>query len=162
VGKRIAAAGVGLVFGFVLSWTALGDPDVIRRTLLFQSGYVFGIFCSAVAVAFVGVHLLRRAGARALFTGERVSWSTATPAPRHIAGSLLFGIGWGVSDGCPGPIATQLGQGIAWSLFTIAGIAGGIVIYQRLQDRRAQAPVRAAAAPAAPAGAHPAVMRPGR
>jgi uncharacterized membrane protein YedE/YeeE len=54
-------------------------------------------------------------------------------------GSVLFGIGWGVSDACPGPIATQLGQGVWWSLFTIAGLATGITLYLRRQRRPAPA-----------------------
>jgi uncharacterized protein len=54
-------------------------------------------------------------------------------APRrdHVVGSLVFGVGWGVADACPGPIATQVGQGVLWSLFTIAGVVTGIVLAQR-------------------------------
>ena len=47
-------------------------------------------------------------------------------------GSLMFGVGWGVADACPGPIATQVGQGVLWSLFTITGVVGGIVLAQRV------------------------------
>jgi uncharacterized membrane protein YedE/YeeE len=52
-----------------------------------------------------------------------------------VAGSLLFGIGWGVTGACPGPIATQLGQGIAWGVPTTAGLVLGIVLFRRLQAR---------------------------
>jgi hypothetical protein len=34
----------------------------------------------------------------------------------HVFGSVLFGIGWGISDAWPGPIAAQLGAGRALAL----------------------------------------------
>ena len=66
-----------------------------------------------MATAAIGLRLLRRE--------RRVSWTTERPERRHIVGSLVFGVGWGVSDACPGPIATQIGQGIGWGLWTLAG-----------------------------------------
>ena len=48
-------------------------------------------------------------------------------------GSLIFGVGWAVADACPGPIATQVGQGVLWSLFTITGVVAGIVLALRVE-----------------------------
>jgi uncharacterized membrane protein YedE/YeeE len=70
-------------------------------------------------------------------TGEPIAWQVVRPQRCHIVGSLLFGIGWGVADVCPGPVATQLGQGIAWSVFTLAGITIGIVLFRRREERLA-------------------------
>jgi hypothetical protein len=108
---RLAGLLVGLVFGVTLSWTGMSDPDVIRGALLFHEAYLYLFFASAVLVATVGVHLLRRSRARALLTGERVDWRPEAPQRRHVAGSVLFGSGWALADACPGPIATQVGQG---------------------------------------------------
>ena len=68
---------------------------------------------------------------RAVLTGEPVGWVRQAPRRNHVVGSLIFGLGWGVADACPGPIATQVGQGVMWSLFTITGVVGGIVLAQR-------------------------------
>jgi uncharacterized protein len=135
---RGAAAGVGVVFGFTLAWTGLSDPDLIRRGLLFENPYLWELFFSGVAVAFVGKQLLRRFGARALLSGERLAWETERPERHHILGGAIFGLGWAVADSCPGPIASQLAQGVGWSLLTIAGIVIGI----RLHARRREAPAR--------------------
>ena len=135
---RGAAGAVGLVFGFTLAWTGLSDPDLIRRGLLFESPYLWELFFGGVAFAFVGTHLLRRLGAPALMSGERIRWETARPGRRHILGGVIFGLGWAVADSCPGPIASQLAQGVGWSLLTITGILIGI----RLYDRRQEAPAR--------------------
>ena len=126
---RLAGLLVGLVFGVTLSWTGMSDPDVIRGALLFEESYLFLFFASAVLVASVGVRLLR--GRRSLLTRERIDWRSTPVQRRHIAGSVLFGTGWALADACPGPIATQLGQGIIWSLFTLAGVVVGIWVFLR-------------------------------
>jgi uncharacterized protein len=126
---RLAGLLVGLVFGVTLSWTGMSNPDVIRGALLFKESYLFLFFASAVLTASVGVRLLR--GRRALLARERIDWRSTPVQRRHIAGSVLFGIGWALADACPGPIATQLGQGIAWSLFTVAGVVAGIWVFLR-------------------------------
>jgi uncharacterized membrane protein YedE/YeeE len=126
---RLAGLLVGLVFGVVLSWSGMSDPDVIRGALLFEESYLFLFFASAVVVATIGVRLLR--GRRSLLTRERIDWRSTPVQRRHIAGSVLFGTGWALADACPGPIATQLGQGIVWSLFTLAGVMAGIWVFLR-------------------------------
>jgi uncharacterized membrane protein YedE/YeeE len=131
VSSRLAGLGLGLVFGVVLSWSGMTSPDVIRQALLFERSYLFLFFASAVAVASIGLALLRRTRPRAVFTGGPVSWARERPARRHIAGSLLFGLGWGIADACPGPIATQIGQGVAWGLCTLAGVVLGVYLFLR-------------------------------
>jgi uncharacterized membrane protein YedE/YeeE len=137
--KQLTGFLVGAVFGVALSWTGMSSPEVIRGALLFEDSYLFLMFAAAVATAFVGIRLLRALRMRALLTGEPVGWSVDRPQSRHIWGSLLFGMGWAISGACPGPIATQLGQGVAWSLFTLAGVVVGIAIFLRA---RAPAAVR--------------------
>ena len=123
---RVAGLAVGLVFGLVLSWSGMTSPEVIRSALLFEDSYLFLFFASAVATAAIGLRLLRRE--------RRVSWTTERPARRHIVGSLVFGLGWGVADACPGPIATQLGQGIGWGVWTLAGVLIGVYLFLRKHE----------------------------
>jgi uncharacterized protein len=128
---RLAGLLVGLVFGVVLCWSGMSNPDVIRGALLFEQSYLFLFFASAVLVATVGVRLIR--GRRALLARERIDWRSTPIQRRHIVGSVLFGIGWALADACPGPIVTQVGQGIAWSLFTTVGVVAGIWLFLRRQ-----------------------------
>src|SRR3954469_13243420 len=108
------------------------SPEVIRSALLFEDGYLFLFFGAAVITSLVGLRLVR--GRRALLTGARIDWVAERPQRRHIVGSLIFGLGWGIADACPGPIATQLGQGIWWSVFTIAGVFLGVRIFLRRDE----------------------------
>lgn len=139
---RIAAAIIGVVFGVVLSWSGMTSPEIIREGLLFQSPYLFLFFAGAMLTATAGLRILKVRAPRAPLTGETVQWETVRPERRHVVGSALFGIGWGVSGACPGPIATQLGQGIAWGIPTTAGLILGIVVFRRMQSRAEQAPAR--------------------
>ena len=111
---RVAGGVIGVVFGIMLCWSGMSNPDVIREALLLEAPYLFLMFGSAVLVAQVGQRLLRRRRAHALLTGAPVSWTAERPGRRHVVGSLLFGVGWGVADACPGRFATQVGQGIPW------------------------------------------------
>ena len=129
---RLAGGLVGVVFGVTLSWTGMSSPEVIRDALLFHSAYLYLFFASAVATGTLGLALLRRARVRAVLTGEPVAWTREAPRRPHVVGSLIFGVGWGVADTCPGPIATQVGQGVVWSLFTMTGVVAGIVLAQRV------------------------------
>ena len=135
---KLAALAVGGVFGVTLSWTGMTSPEVIRDGLLFRSSYLFLFFGSAVVTAFVGLRVLCARRKRAVLVDRPVGWGVERPRARHIAGSVIFGTGWAIADACPGPIATQLGQGIWWSVFPAAGMVLGIAVFLR----RARAPAR--------------------
>jgi uncharacterized membrane protein YedE/YeeE len=141
---RLAAAGFGAVFGFAITWGQFEDPDRIREMLLLSDPYLYLMMGTAVVVGLVGTRLLRRVRARALLTGQPVRWETQKPARRHVVGAAIFGLGWAIADTCPAPIASQLTQGVWWSLFTIAGVFIGILAYLRWQERPVAAPRRKA------------------
>jgi uncharacterized protein len=134
---RATAVVLGAAFGFLISWGQFTDPDRIRDMLLLKDPYLYLMMFTAMAVGTLGARLLTRLRARALVTGELVSFERQRPGRRHVVGAVLFGLGWSISDSCPAPIAGQLAQGVGWSLFTIAGIFGGIELFFRLGERRA-------------------------
>jgi uncharacterized membrane protein YedE/YeeE len=143
---RAVALVVGVVTGFVFAWARLTDPDTFRRMLSLDSPRVYLLMGSAVAVAFFGARLLR--GRRALLTGETIRWTRTRPGRAHAVGSVLFGIGWGISEACPGPTAAQLGSGRVLALAVSAGVVVGVALQPRLArlPQRARAPAKAIAA----------------
>ncbi len=141
---KLAGLAIGIVFGAVLSWSGMSSPEVIRDGLLFRSPYLYEFFAAALVTATAGQWLLRRRGARAVLTGEPVGWRPERPERRHLVGSALFGLGWGVADACPGPIVTQVAQGIPYALFTIAGVVGGVWLYHRRAEAAGQVDAEAA------------------
>jgi len=129
--RLVAGTAVGALFGVVISWSGMSSPEVIRHALLFEQSYLYLMFASAVATAWAGLALLRRRERRSVFGGETLTYGRDPVERRHITGALLFGIGWGVADACPAPIATQLGQGVGWAVFTATGAAAGIWLFLR-------------------------------
>src|SRR5438105_13748922 len=127
---RLAALALGFVSGFDFAWARLTDPNTFHRMLALRSPTVYLLMGSAVAVAFAGTRLLRRR--RALLTGERVDWRPTRPTRAHVVGGALFGVGWGVSNACPGPTAAQLGGGRVLALAVAAGIVAGVRVQPAL------------------------------
>lgn len=129
--EQFAGALLGVVFGLVLSWSLMSDPAVVQQALRFEDSYMFLFFASAFATSAIGVRVVRRVRSRAVITGTEIGWRPQRPERRHITGSLIFGLGWGISGACPGPIATQLGQGVGWGVFTMAGVLIGVWLFVR-------------------------------
>ena len=123
----IVSVGSGLVFGFGLSLSGMLDPARVQGFL-----GVFGawdpslafVLGGAVAVAFGGLHLARRMHRPVLDNMFHFPASTRIDA-RLIAGSALFGLGWGLGGLCPGPAVASLSLGLwqTW-LFALAMVAG--------------------------------------
>lgn len=132
---RAVAAVFGAGFGFVLAWAQLTDPERIRQMLLLEDAHYYLMMATAFAVGTLGTRLLRARRARTLVTGEPVTVETSPVERRHVTGSVLFGLGWAVTNACPGPIAAQLGQGLWWGLLTLAGFLAGARIQAALAAR---------------------------
>lgn len=132
---RLVALLFGAGFGGVLAWAQLTDPERIRQMLVLEDAHYYLMMAVAVAVGTAGTQLLRRRHARTLVTGELVSIGAAPLERRHVTGSVLFGLGWAVTNACPGPIAAQLGQGLWWSLLTLTGFMFGAALQPLLAAR---------------------------
>jgi uncharacterized membrane protein YedE/YeeE len=131
---NLASLVFGVAIGFVLAWARMTDPQVIRNMLLLREPDVFLLMGSAVAVAAVGVRLLRGAGARAIAIGEAIGWTLEKPAARHVMGSVLFGTGWGVAGTCPAPLAAMIGEGRLGGFAVAGGVLTGALL-QRVFER---------------------------
>jgi hypothetical protein len=129
--ERTGGLAIGLVFGLMLCWAGMSSPVVLREALLLENSYLFLMFGSAVATASLGLWLVGRRDSERVARREPVQ-------RRHIVGSLLFGVGWGVADACPGPIATQVGMGVGWALFTLAGTVTGVWLFLRRSERETE------------------------
>jgi uncharacterized membrane protein YedE/YeeE len=118
----VAALAAGALFGMGLAVSEMINParvlgflDVLGRwdpTLLFVMG-------GALAVTVVGFAWVSRRG-RPLFA-ERFYWPTRTDIDLPlVAGSVVFGIGWGLAGFCPGPAIAALAS-LSPPVFTFVG-----------------------------------------
>lgn len=53
-----------------------------------------------------------------------------------VAGSMLFGAGWGLSGYCPGPALVSTVAGGGSVLAFVAAMLSGMILFQRLQAKR--------------------------
>ena len=133
----VSALLLGIVTGFVFGWARMTDPETFHDMLALRSPTIYLLMASAVAVAFAGSRLLR--GRPALLGGQRIDWSPTRPTRNHVLGSVIFGVGWGVSDACPGPVAAQLGTGRLLAFALAAGILAGVALEPALARVTARA-----------------------
>ena len=123
-GVRWSALGVGLVFGFLLTASGLGDYDTIHDGLLLRDPYIFLMMGSAMAVAFAGLAVLRRRG-RTRFAGP-LKLPHARIDRRHVYGGAVFGLGFGVGATCPGITIAMTATGGLYGLVVLVGLLGGL------------------------------------
>ena len=127
---------MGTLFGIVLTKSEVISWFRIQEMFRFQAFHMYGIIGSAVAVAFAGLQLIRRLGARTL-GGDPI---VLPPKPlgtgtRYWLGGTLFGLGWALVGACPGPLFALLGNGIAVILVPIASALAGTWTYGALKSR---------------------------
>lgn len=132
---NLTGLSVGIAFGFLIQAAGFGDADFIHRMLLFQNGYPYEVFGSAVLVGMVLFWIL-----------ERRRWITPLGGPlkpartsikrRHIYGGLLFGTGWALSTTCPVPALAMVMSGGLLGIAVMAGLFAGVLIGDRAAHGR--------------------------
>ena len=136
----------GMVFGFVLSRAGATTYDYYAGLFLFSDLQLLWVIAAGAATGAVGILLMKRLRARALLTGEVITFKGKPYKKSLIPGSLLLGLGWGLAGACPGTLLAMLGEGKANSLFTLGGVLFGTWLYGALQPTAPSASQGAAAA----------------
>ncbi|WP_435419362.1 DUF6691 family protein [Parerythrobacter aurantius] len=124
----------GTLFGAGLALGGMTDPARVRGFLdLFGNwdptlAFVMG---GAVLVMAIAWRVQKRM-ARPVFAASFALPDRSDLTPRLVAGSALFGVGWGVAGLCPGPAVAALviAPGSA-AIFLVAMVAG-MVVAERL------------------------------
>lgn len=117
----------GLLFGGGLWLSGMADPANVLGFLDVTGHWnpiLAGVLGGAVGVTLPGFWLLRRKGQDV--NGQALHWPPRWPPDRRlVAGSVLFGIGWGLSGVCPGPALVLLGLDGAKAVGFVGCIALG-------------------------------------
>ena len=58
---------------------------------------------------------------------------------RLVAGSVVFGIGWGLAGFCPGPALVSFGSGQDKAAVFVAAMLAGMVVYAAAERLRTRA-----------------------
>jgi hypothetical protein len=109
----------------------------IQEMLRFQAVHMYGVIGAAVLVGAFGVWLFKRRGVRTAY-GEEIAFpdpGERRPSASHALGGVVFGLGWGLTGACPGPMYALVGSGLPVMLFAIVGALAGARVYGMLRPR---------------------------
>lgn len=125
---------VGLVFGILFVKAEVISWFRIQEMFRLQSFHMYGIIGSAVVVGMISVWLIKRFEIRTIH-GEKITFSDKKFNKGQIYGGLLFGLGWGLTGACPGPLFAQIGVGTTVVLVTLVSAVAGTWVYGRFRDQ---------------------------
>lgn len=135
--RLFSAAIIGLVFGLGIVISGMANPAKILNffdplgawdpSLLFVMG-------SALAVTFIGYRFILRRNAPIFDSRFHLPTRRDLDLPL-IAGSGLFGIGWGIAGFCPGGAIPALGSGALSPFIFVMAMVGGILIANWLKAK---------------------------
>jgi len=118
----------GLLFGLGLLMAGMANPAKVLGFLdiagLWDPSLAL-VMIGAIAIAFVAFRVSKKMPQSLLNT--KFSWPEATAITKPLlAGSALFGLGWGLVGLCPGPALVLAGtgsvEGLIFIVFMLIGI----------------------------------------
>ncbi len=123
----------GLIFGVGLCISGMADPKNVLAFLDITGAWspnLAGVMLGAVAVHALWLRWSKPANDTASATGKR-------PIDKALlAGSALFGVGWGLAGYCPGPSLVALGSGALGVFAFLAAGALGMALHHALTTKR--------------------------
>ena len=125
---------LGIGFGVLLTKSEAISWYRMQEMFHFQGFQIFGIFMTAVPTGALSIWLIRRFNIKTLKGGP----ITIEPKKYHhglIIGGIIFGIGWGLTGACPGPIFAQIGSGISVAIVILTSALAGTWTYALLRDK---------------------------
>jgi len=134
----VTAGLAGLLLGFGLILSGMANPAKVVGFLDVAGswdpslGLVMG---GGLVIASIGFALLQKQPRTLL--GEPLNLPVSRKIDlRLIAGSVLFGIGWGVTGICPGPGLVLFGAGLPEGLIYVASLLVGMTLYSVIEKLR--------------------------
>ena len=131
----------GLVFGIGLIVSGMANPAKVLAFLDLAGKWdpsLALVMAGALTVGTVAFAVARKRAVTFLGTGMKLP-VTRDIDRRLIAGSALFGVGWGIAGFCPGASIPALGLMNSQTAIFVAAVIAGIVIARAARSRAAVA-----------------------
>lgn len=125
---------VGLFFGILFVKAEVISWFRIQEMFRLQSFHMYGIIGSAVVVGIISVWLIKRFDINTI-SGEKITFTDKKFSKGQIYGGLLFGLGWGLTGACPGPLFAQIGMGATVVILTLVSAIAGTWVYGRFREQ---------------------------
>jgi uncharacterized protein len=125
-----AGVGFGIIFvkAEIISWFR------IQEMFRLQSFHMYGVIGSAVAIGMLSVWLIKKFKIKTL-GGESIEFQQKKFSKGQVYGGLLFGLGWGITGACPGPLYAQIGTGVSVIIVTLLSAIAGTWMYGFFREK---------------------------
>lgn len=145
---HLSAFGTGLLFATGLALSGMTLPAKVIGFFDFSRGLEswdpsLAFVMGGGMLVYLPVYRLVKGRARPLLE-DRFRLPTRRDIDfRLVAGAALFGLGWGLGGFCPGPALTSVGAMSSKALIMVAGMFGGMFLFQQLDNLRSRQRERA-------------------
>ena len=122
----------GALFGLGLAVSGMVSPAKIIGFLDFTGDWdptLAFVMGGALLVTIPAFHLILRRP-RPVLADEFDLPTKKEVDSRLLAGSAIFGIGWGLAGFCPGPAVTALASGLTLVFAFVAAMVAGMAVYK--------------------------------
>ncbi len=131
----VTASLAGLLFGVGLLLSGMTDPAKVSAFLDVAGAWdpsLLGVMAGAIAVATPAFRFAARR--KCTLAGAPVRLPAARDIDRRLVlGSAAFGVGWGLSGYCPGPVLASLTMGVAAPWIFVCAMAAGMALFELAQ-----------------------------
>ena len=133
--QRALESLLGLLFGLGLLLAGMTDPAKVLAFLDLAGAWdpSLALVMGGAIVVGLGAFALATQRQRTLLGGPLVLPTATAIDRRLLAGSALFGVGWGLAGFCPGPALVSLGLGDARVVVFVAAMLGGMAVFEVLE-----------------------------
>jgi uncharacterized protein len=125
---------IGVLFGILFIKAEIISWYRIQEMFRLESFHMYGVIGSAVMVGIVSIFLIKKLKLKTIH-GETVIFQDKKFNMGQIYGGLIFGLGWGITGACPGPLFAQIGTGASVILVTLLSAVLGTFIYGKVIDK---------------------------
>ncbi|WP_250631005.1 DUF6691 family protein [Rhodoflexus caldus] len=125
---------VGIMFGIVFVKAEIVSWFRIQEMFKLQSFHMYGVIGSAVMVGVISIWLIKKFKIKTI-EGEEITFHPKTFNKGQIIGGLLFGLGWGITGACPGPLFAQIGTGATAIIVTLLSAIAGTWVYGFFREK---------------------------
>lgn len=133
----LSALACGLLFGAGLGLSGMVQNQKIIGFLGLTDPTLLFVMAGAVGVHFVGQRVARRLR-KPLLVPAFPAYAFSRIDARLVAGSLIFGIGWGVVGFCPAPGIISAAAGVREGLLFLPAMLAGMALFHALEWLRAR------------------------
>ena len=125
---------IGILFGILFIKAEIISWYRIQEMFRLESFHMYGVIGSAVIVGIVSVFLIKKFKLKTL-DKENVIFQPKKFNKGNIYGGLLFGLGWGITGACPGPLFAQIGTGATVIVVTLLSAIIGTWVFGKVNHK---------------------------